>query len=102
MIKNQNIFDTYEDLYLIEKERVAKMLESIQSKNGLEAWSGAKKADGTTITVTTKDSTIKKAFGKRFVIPMDFNFFKHPINPHGLREDLIIMLELNSSEKVLL
>ena len=29
-------------------------------------------------------------------------FFKHPVYPYGLKEDLIERLELNSSEKVIL
>ena len=45
---------------------------------------------------------IKKTFDKRFAIPLDFDFFKHPVYPYGLKEDLIVRLELNSSEKVIL
>ena len=33
---------------------------------------------------------------------LDFDFFKHPVYPYGLNEDLIVRLELISSEKVLL
>ena len=29
-------------------------------------------------------------------------FFKHPVYPYGLKEDLTVRLELNSSEKVIL
>ena len=85
-----------------EKERKEKLLKSIQSKNGLKARSSVKKADDTAITATTKENTIKKTFGKRFVIPLDFKFFKHLVYPYGLKEDLIARLELNSSEKVVL
>ena len=63
---------------------------------------GAKKSGGTALTVTTQENAIKKTFGKRFAIPLDFDFFKHPVYPHGLKEDLIFRLELNSSEKVML
>ena len=45
---------------------------------------------------------IKKTFDKRFEIPLDLDFFKHPVYPYSLKEDLIIRLELNSSEKVIL
>ena len=41
-------------------------------------------------------------FGKRFAIPLDFDFFKHQVYLYGLKEDLIFGLELNSSEKVIL
>ena len=36
------------------------------------------------------------------MIPLDFDFFNHPLCPYGLKEDLIVRLELNSSEKVIL
>ena len=37
MIDNSDIYDTYKDLYLSEKEREEKLLQSIQSANGLKA-----------------------------------------------------------------
>ena len=55
-----------------------------------------------TITVTTKENAIKNTFGKRIAIPLDFDFFKHPIYPYWLKEDLIIRLQLNSSKKGIL
>ena len=61
-----------------------------------------KKVDGTALTVTTQENAIKKTFDKRFAIPLDFDFFKHPVYPYGLKEDLIVRLELNSAEKVIL
>ena len=63
---------------------------------------GAKKADGTALVVTTQENAIKKTFDKRFSIPLNFAFFKHPVYPYGLKEDLIVRLELNSTEKVIL
>ena len=90
------------DLYLSEKECEEKLLQGIQSINGLKARLGAKKADGTALTMTTQENAIKKTFDKRFAIPLDFDFFKHPVYPCGLKEDLIVRLELNSSEKVIL
>ena len=43
MINNSDIYDTYKDLYLSEKEREEKLLQGIQSANGSEARVGAKK-----------------------------------------------------------
>ena len=86
-INNADIYATYKDLYLGEKEREEKLLQGIQSANGLKARIGAKKADGTAITITTEGNAIKKTFGKRLALPLDFDFFKHPIYPHGLKED---------------
>ena len=45
---------------------------------------------------------IKKTFDKRFSIPLDFDFFKDPVYPMRLKDDLIVRLELNSAEKVIL
>ena len=102
MINNSDIYDTYKDLYLSEKEREEKLLQGIQSANGLKARLGGKKSDGTALTLTTQENVIRKTFDKRFLIPLDFDFFKHPVYPYRLREDLIIRLELNSPEKVIL
>ena len=62
---------------------------------------GAKKADGTALTITTQENVIKKTLDKRFTIPLDFDFFSHPVYPYRLRKDLIVRLELNSEEKVI-
>ena len=63
---------------------------------------GARKADGTALTVTTQENAIEKTFDKRFAIALDFDFLKHPVYPYGLKEDLIVRLELNSVEKIIL
>ena len=52
--------------------------------------------------MTIQENAIKKTFDKRFGMPLDFDFFKHPVYPYGLKEDLIVRLKLNSSEKVIL
>ena len=36
----------------------------------------------------------KKMFGERLKMPLDFDFFEHPVYPYGLKEDLIVRLEL--------
>ena len=101
-INNSDIYDTYKDLYLNEKERDEKLLQGIQSANGVKARLGAKKADGTALTMTNQENAIKKTFDKRFAILLDFDFFKHPVYPYELKENLVVRLELNSSEKVIL
>ena len=85
-----------------EKEREEKLLQGIQLVNGLKVRVGAKKSNDTELTVTTQENAIKKTFEKRFAVRLDFDFFKHPVYPYGLKEDLIVRLELNSSEKVIL
>ena len=42
-INNSDIYDTYKDLYLSEKEREKKLLQDIQLVNGLKAQVGTKK-----------------------------------------------------------
>ena len=101
-INNSDVYDTYKDLYLSEKEREEKLLQSIQPTNVLKAQVGATKADGTALAVTKQENAIKKTFHKRFAIPLDFDFFEHSVYPYGFKEDLIVRLELNSSEKVIL
>ena len=61
-----------------------------------------KNADGTALTLTTQENAFKKTFDKRFAIPLDFDFFRHPVYPYERKEDLVVKLELNSSEKVIL
>ena len=82
MINNSDIYYTYKELYLSEKEREGRLLQGIQSANGLKAPLGAKKADGTALTLTTQENAIKKTLGKRFAIPLDFDFFKHSVYPY--------------------
>ena len=40
-INNSDIYDTYKDVYLSEKQRKEKLLQGIQSANGLKASLGA-------------------------------------------------------------
>ena len=101
-INNSDIYGTYKNLYLSNKELEEKLLQGIQSANGFKARIGAKKADGTGVTVTTQENAIKKTFDKCFAIPLDFDFFKHPVYPNGLKENLFVRLKLNSSEKIIL
>ena len=41
-----DVYGTYKDLHMSEKEREEKLLQEIQSANGLKAWVGAEKGDG--------------------------------------------------------
>ena len=85
-----------------KKEREDKLLQGIQSANGLKTRVGAKNTNGTVLTVTTQENAIKKTFDKRFAILLDFDFFKCPVYPYRVKEDLIVRLELNSSGNVIL
>ena len=102
MINNSDIYDTYKNLFLSKEEPKEKLLQGTQLANGLKARLSAKKADDATLAVTSQEKVVKKTFDKSFAIPLDFDFFMHPVYPYGLKEDLIIRLELNSSEKVIL
>ena len=59
-INNSDIYDTYKDLYLSEKEREERVLQGIQPANGLKARLGEKKADGTAMTMTTRKMQLKR------------------------------------------
>ena len=52
--------------------------------------------------MTTQENAIKQTFDKRFAIPLDFDSFRHPIYSYGLKERLMVRLELNSAEKIIL
>ena len=103
-INNSDIYATYEDLYLSEKEPKQKLLQGIQSKNSLKVRAQAKSEDGTAIAITALENVIKTIFGKRFGIPIDFDFFTHLVYPYRLKEDLNLLncIELNCSEKGIL
>ena len=100
VINNACIYDAYKDPYLSEKECEERLLQGIQPANGLKTWLDTKKSDDTAVTLTTQENAIEKAYDKRFAIPLDFDFFKHPVYPYGLIEDLTIMIELNSAKEV--
>ena len=51
--------------------------------------------------MTNQENEIKKT-PKTFAISLDFDFFKHPVYPYGLKEDLSITIELNSAKEVIL
>ena len=102
MIKNSHIYDTYKDLYLTKIEREERLLQGIQPVNGLKAQVSAKKEDGTALTLKIQENAIKKMLDKRFAIPLDFDFFKHPVYPYDLKERLFIGIELNSAKNILL
>ena len=36
------------------------------------------------------------------MIPLDFEYFKQPVSPYYLHEDLVVTIELNKPEKVML
>ena len=63
---------------------------------------GAKKLDGTALTLTTKENVTKKTYDKKFAIPLEFDISKHHVHPYGLKEDLAITIELDSTKEVIL
>ena len=101
MINNSEIYETYKDLYLSEKQREERLLQGIQPVNGLKERLDAKKVDGIALILTNQENGIKKTYDNRFAIPLDFDFFKYPIYPYGFSENLMVRLELNSSKKVI-
>ena len=65
----------------------------------------AKKSDGTSLTLTTQENVIKKTYDLKmiwFEIPLDFDFFKHPVYPSDFEEDLTITIQSKSAKEVIL
>ena len=75
IINNADIYDTYKDLYSSEEKRKEKLLQGIQSVNRLKAQVGAKKADGTVITVTTQKNAIKNTSWWKILSTFRFSLF---------------------------
>ena len=92
-INNSDIYDTYKDLFLSKKEREEKLLEGIQEVNVLKVCLGAKKAGSTALALTAEENTIKETTGKRFEVPLDFDFLNYLLFPYGLHEGLIVRLK---------
>ena len=88
-------------LYLSEKERKERLLQGIQPTIRLKARLRAKKSDGMALTLTTQENVIRKTYDKRFAITLDFDFFKHPVYPYSLKEELTITTELNSAKEMI-
>ena len=101
-IDNSDIFDVYKDPYLKKKKRENLLLKGIEAENGLKAKLGAKKADGTDPKLTCEENAIIKALGNSLPILLDFEFFKQPISPYYLEEDLVVTIDLSKSEKIML
>ena len=88
-------------LYLSEKERKERLLQGIQPTIRLKVRLRAKKSDGMALTWTTQENVIRKTYDKRFAITLDFDFFKHPVYPYSLKEELTITTELNSAKEMI-
>ena len=83
VINNPCIYDAYKGLYLSEKELEERLLQGIQTANGSKDRLDAKTLDSTALTLTTQENIIEKTYDKRFEVPLDFDFFKHPVYPSG-------------------
>ena len=101
VVENCDIFDTYKDLYLTEKQRENMHFQGIQPKNGLDARVDAKKVDGTDLKLTTAENAVKTTLGNRFMIPLDFEYFKQPLSPYYLQEKMFVTIELNKPGKIM-
>ena len=55
------------------------MPQGMWSTNGLKVRVGAKKADGTAVTVMTQENAIKTTFNKMFAARLDFDFLRDPM-----------------------
>ena len=74
-----------------KKNTEEKVLPGMQSASILKACADTKNADGTAITVKTKENAIKKAFVKEYTIPLSFDFFRNPEYPHEVKQQDFIV-----------
>ena len=65
-IDNSDVYHTYKDLYMSEKEREERLLQDIQSVNGSKPPLGAKKADGPALTIQPRKIQLKRRLIKGF------------------------------------
>ena len=77
-------------------------LQDLQLENGLKASVGAKKCNAIDLTPNTEENAIAKTLGNRLAIPIDFDYFKQPVFPYYLHEDLVVTMELKKPKKVML
>ena len=76
-INDSDIYDTYKNLYLEEKECEENLPECMQSANGLKALVGANKVADTKIKASIRENTTKTIFDERLAIPSFFDIFEH-------------------------
>ena len=87
---------------MTSNERENSLLQGIQSETGLKGRLGATKVGDTALTLNTEETAIKKTFGNKFYIPLDFGIFKQPVYPFGLKEPLKVKLVFNSAVNIIL
>ena len=92
IINYSNEYDTYKDLYMTSNEREDALLQGNQSKTGLKARLGATKVGDTALTLSTEEKAIKETLSNKFCIPLDFDIFKQPVYPFGLKEPLTLLV----------
>ena len=97
-IDHYSLYSTYKDLWLTGEERDNKIFEGIQPETMRKLRSGVTVADA-----NDKQKMLKKVFGKKYVIPLDFEllsthapFYKFPI-----QEDIIFEITLAPKEDII-
>lgn len=88
------MYDTYKDLYLCKKTW-KKVASNYTIKKWFKGLGWCEICKCAAIKVTTKENAIKNTFDKRFAIPLEWHAY-------GRKEELIVGMELNSSEKMIL
>ena len=95
---NYFIYQTYQDLWLSEKQRKNLVLQGVGTSNLRKMRSGAGDADKGELG----DNALKKACGVKHVIPLDFEIYSDhgPFYPYVIAEDFIREITFNDVKYV--
>jgi hypothetical protein len=98
-VDHYNIFETYKDLWLTEKQRKNRILQGIGTTNVRRLRAGAGNADKT----EDAHNAIFKACKSKHYIPIDFDVYsKHgPFYPNVIAEDFIREITFNEAKNVI-
>lgn len=94
-------YSTFKDLWLTEEERSDRVFQGIQTENLRKLRSGVAEVDVT--GETNDEKTLKKVFGTKYKIPLDFElFYNHaPFYKFPIQEDVIIEITLAPKEEII-
>ena len=101
-------FKIYSDLWLSKGERKARILQGIQSENGLKYRIGSKTKNSSNqlveVNVDDDEKALKVAYGSTFKIPLDDELFTEvaPFCPYFINDNVVIELKLAEAKNVIL
>ena len=97
-INNYDLYSTFKELWLSPEERNDKIFEGIQSETMRKLRSGVTVADA-----NNNQKQLKETFGKKYMIPLDFELMSNhaPFYKFPIQEDIIFEITLAPKEDVI-